>query len=218
MRCSGFRKSPANAVGFMNGPFGDGDVIVPLNRRVVNVVGLTLLNRLNGSAMASTRAGPPRRNARVTRRFTWLKRYPRPQFHVLKAAMSLGCAGSSGLYSKARSGMSLLVKSLFRSRPWKIDTGSAVRNSQIGDTWKSPGSCTTALALTRCRASVRLFGPNTLGSSKGFNASWIRLASSASDEAPMSLRDRESADETVKATPFEPRRLRLRVSASHRLR
>src|SRR5262249_14717367 len=106
----------------MNVAFGTGDVIDPVNRRGTKPAGFSLLNRLNTSPIASTLAWPRSGNARETRRFICWNRYPRPQFQVLHGPVSVGCDGLSGLYVNARSGMSLFVKSLFRSSPCVVAT------------------------------------------------------------------------------------------------
>jgi arylsulfatase A-like enzyme/Flp pilus assembly protein TadD len=86
-RCSGFWKSPEYSLGCRKSGFG---VPSPSRRPVRNPAGFLAFSRLKTSAIASIFVLPTSRNARETRRFSWVRHAPRPQFQVSHDPISLG--------------------------------------------------------------------------------------------------------------------------------
>src|SRR5262249_25941552 len=104
--------------------------MVPVYRAVVKLEGFSALNRLNPSAIASTRARPPNENAFETRSVNDDSDAPRPQLMVVHAPMSL----TIGLLLESRPSnanavvaMSLFDPFWFRSTPSVVATGNAER-------------------------------------------------------------------------------------------
>src|SRR5207244_6303522 len=110
--CSGYWKSPAYVVGRRKFGFGVLFAIVPVKRAAVNVDGLSALNRLKTSPIASTRDVPTRRNDFDTRRFNDDSDAPRPQLIVAQVPRLFTIAllfASRPSNANASVGMSLLA-------------------------------------------------------------------------------------------------------------
>src|SRR4029453_3962710 len=149
-RCSGWPKSPANAVGCMNDASG---APVALNRRVVRgMKGFFAFRRLNTSAIASTRADPASWNPRLMRRFNCEYGARRLQFTVSHEPLCSNFAVPSAfkpVYRYAFAVLSFTLPSALKSIPSKVCVGSADWYRKIGATSTPNGASTMALSETR---------------------------------------------------------------------